>query len=156
MKIACVKYVGLAAGGVEKYIQNIAVILANNGHQVDYYYTNLPKLIGSSWIHPDNKEYRKQFLEQNGVKVCPVRIASRYTDCAIPWNGTDFFDVFKESEYDVVQTARGGYPEFPFNQMSLPIIDSIHSDVGEDRPNIKKAILICNWQAKRWQNGVAI
>jgi len=40
MRIAFVKFCGLVSGGIEKYLQTIAILFRQNGHQVDYYYTN--------------------------------------------------------------------------------------------------------------------
>lgn len=152
-KVACIKFAGYAAGGTEKALQNIATILASSGkYDVDYYFTNAAPFIGCNFIHPDNSVDRQKWVESYGVKSIPINVESKTGN--IPpfnWNNTNFWDIFSEKNYDIVQTARGGYPEYPFNLINnVSIVDGIHSDSGEDKSNIKKAILISKWQAQRW------
>lgn len=155
-KIACVRFAGLASGGSEKVLQNIAMILAKNEYQVDFYYTNPAPFLNHWFVHPDNDERRKKLVESAGVNTIPVYVESKQAD-VVPyeWNNTDFWDLFDESKYDAVQTARGGYPEYPFNVINqAKIIDGIHSDSGEDKDNIVRSILLSKWQADRWaKNG---
>lgn len=151
-KAAFIKFAGLAAGGTEKYLQTIACLLPKDKFQIDYFYTNAAPFLNSGFVHPDNDNMREQIVRDAGVNIVPVHVDSKNGEPPpYNWNGTDFWDKFRESEYDFVQTARGGYPEYPFNIINhCPIIDSIHSFRGEDKPNIKNAILLCNWQAQKW------
>lgn len=152
-RIACVKFAGLASGGTEKALQNIAAILSQNkDYVVDYYYTNAAPFLNHWFVHPDNDENRKQWVESFGVNTIPVYVESKQADISpYVWNNTNFWELFDESKYDIVQTARGGYPEYPFNLINkTKIIDGIHSDSGEDKENIVKAILISKWQAEKW------
>lgn len=152
VKVACIKFAGLASGGTEKALQNIAMVLSENDFQVDYFYTNAAPFIGSSFIHPDNDENRKNWVESFGITTIPVHVESKIGNVEpFIWNNTNFWELFNENEYDIVQTARGGYPEYPFNLINkTKIIDGIHSDSGEDKENIVKAILISKWQAEKW------
>ena len=144
-KIACVKFAGLASGGTEKYLQTLAIILAKNNYNVDYFYTNVAQLKS---VHPDNDDDRKKLVESYNINTIPVHL-DRHGD--LEWTNTNFWELFKEDRYDFVQTARGGYEEYPFNVMNnCSIIDSIHGFLAFDKPNIKKAILLCNWQADKW------
>lgn len=155
-KIACIKFAGLASGGTEKVLQNIAMILSKNNYQVDYYYTNAAPFLNHWFVHPDNDEGRKKLVESCGVNTIPVYVESKQADIVpYKWNNTDFWDLFDESKYDAIQTARGGYPEYPFNLLNkTKIVDGIHSDSGEDKDNIVKSILLSKWQAERWgRNG---
>jgi len=154
-KIAFIKFAGLASGGCEKYLQNIACILANHeDFQVDYYYTNAAPYVNwdSPFVHPDNDEARKKIMEQHDINLIKINVQNK--DGSGPpykWINTNFWNLFDEDEYDCISTARSGYPEYPFHLIKkTKIIDTIHSDVGEDKNNIYKAILLCNWQAKRW------
>jgi glycosyltransferase involved in cell wall biosynthesis len=152
-KIACIKFAGFATGGTEKALQNIAVTLAESKkYHVDYYYTNAAPFLNCNFVHPDNSLEQKKWVESYGVKSIPVFVESKIGNKSpFEWNNTNFWNLFKESDYDVIQTARGGYTEYPFNLINhTPIIDGIHSDAGEDKPNIKKAILISKWQADKW------
>lgn len=155
-KVACIKFAGLASGGTEKSLQNIAMILSQNNYEVDYFYTNAAPFLNHWFVHPDNDDSRKKWVESYGVNTIPVYVESKDANVSpYTWNNTNFWDLFDESKYDVIQTARGGYPEYPFNLINnTKIIDGIHSDSGEDKPNIFKSILISKWQAEKWaRNG---
>lgn len=152
-KVACIKFAGLASGGTEKALQNIAMILSQqDNYTVDYYYTNAAPFLNHWFVHPDNDENRKKWVESFGINTIPVHVESKQANVEpYVWNNTNFWDLFDESEYDVIQTARGGYPEYPFNLINkTKIIDGIHSDRGEDKDNIARAILISKWQANKW------
>jgi glycosyltransferase involved in cell wall biosynthesis len=148
MKIACIKFAGLAAGGSEKYLQTLACVLKRE-HDVDYYYTNNSPRIGTSWKHPDHSEERRQFVESHGIKTIPIHVGA-YNEIDKTWIGTNIWDVFNPKEYDVIQTARYGFREFPYTDIrGVRIIDSIHGDLSDDTPS-EKVILLCKWQADKW------
>ena len=153
-KVAFIKFAGLASGGTEKYLQTLASLLPKDRYQVDYFYTNAAPFKNSGFVHPDNDPARKQLIEDQGINTIEVHVDHKIGNVEpYEWMGTDFWDLFKESNYDFIQTARGGYPEYPFNIINeCTIVDSIHSFNGEDKPNIKKAILLCKWQAEKWAN----
>ena len=151
MKIAFIKFCGLASGGIEKYLQTIAILYKEKGYIVDYFYTNnCPFTDGH--IHADNKEERKLIMQQAGVNLIPVRVESRAGGCDhVPWFNTNIFEVFKEENYDFVFMATRGVEEFPFNQIKhTPIICTQHGDGVWLQPNIKRYVSICDWQAKKW------
>jgi glycosyltransferase involved in cell wall biosynthesis len=152
INVAFIKFAGLASGGTEKYLQSLACLLPKEKYKVDYFFTNnAPRSMETDFIHPDNDPYRKALLEQSGIKTIPIHIETMDIQRPSTWNGTNFWEIFKESDYDLIQTARGGYPEYPFTLINnCPIIDSIHGFEAEDKQNIKKAILLCDWQAKKW------
>ena len=64
-KIAFIKFCGLAASGIEKFLQNFAVLLSENNFQVDYYYTDNCEFTDGH-KHADNDNERKLFLEKSG------------------------------------------------------------------------------------------
>ena len=152
MKIAFIKYAGMACGGVEKYLQTVACLLPKEDFEVDFYYTNVAPTPGSNFVHPDNDPSRIKLMQDNGINLIKVQVSVR--DGRSPtyeWKNTDFWDLFNENDYDLIQTGRGGYPEYPFTHINkTKILDSIHSFTGEDKPNIVKAILLCEWQLKKW------
>ena len=157
--IACVKFAGYAAGGTEKHLQTIAMILSQAGYNVDYYYTNNAPFLNHWFKHGDNDKSRQKLVEDSGVNSIKVYVESKQA-CVSPfnWNNTDFWELFDENRYDILITARGGYPEYPFNLINkLPIIDTVHSAGAEGvdkKENIFKTLLICNWQAEHWiKNG---
>lgn len=152
IKVAFIKFCGLASGGTEKYLQTLACLLPKNKYDIDYFYSNnAPLTIDNGFIHPDNDPEREKLMKNNGINLIPFNIQLKDSNRPCEWYNTNFWDVFKEKNYNVIQTARGGYPEYPFNVINnCPIIDSIHSFNGEDKPNIKKSILLCKWQAEKW------
>lgn len=152
MNIAVVKFGGLAAGGTEKDLQTLASILAKNGHKVDYYFTNAAPYIRSGYVHANNSLKRKEFVESFGIKTIPIHVGQRVGDIfPYEWIDTNFWEIFDESKYDVLQTARGGHPEYPFNLLNkIKMIDRVASIHAERKLNVVKSILFCNWQADQW------
>ena len=153
-KIAFIKFAGMASGGVEKYLQTIACLLPKDEFEIDFFYTNAAPFINSSFVHPDNDDRRIKLMEDNGINLIKVNVEAKIGDKEpYEWINTDLWDLFDESKYYAVQTGRGGYPEYPFNLINdTKIIDSIHSFSGEDKPNIEKAILLCEWQLDKWSS----
>ena len=64
MKLAFCKYAGLANGGIEKYLQTLAMIYKKSGNEVDFYYTRAAPLTHTSWIHPDNDLKRIKYIKK--------------------------------------------------------------------------------------------
>jgi glycosyltransferase involved in cell wall biosynthesis len=149
MKIACIKFAGLGSGGTEKYLQTLACILKKK-HDVDYYYTNNAPMIGTSWRHPENSDVRKQYVESHGINTIPIHL-DFYDNNQKTWINSNIWDVFDPSKYDVVQTARYGFPEFPFTHIhGAKLVDSIHGDLCDPVSKVQTSILLCKWQADIW------
>ena len=91
MKISFVKFAGCAAGGTEKYLQSIAILVKKAGHEVDYYYTNAAPITSTSWVHPDNDPLCIKLLEDNGINLIKVNVGFRHHNT---WHNTDFFEKF--------------------------------------------------------------
>ncbi len=144
------KFAGLGSGGIEKYLQSFAKVLKEDGHEVDFFYTNAATIRGTSWIHPPNDELRKKMVESWGIKTIPIHVEYRVHNT---WHETNFFDIFNENDYDLLITAGNGQPEFPYTELKkIKIIHSVHGDHVFNQENIIQYILICNWQAERWIN----
>jgi len=156
IKVAFVKFGGLAAGGTEKYLQTLACHLPREEFEVDYYYTDAAPLMGNSWEHPDTDPEIQKYMESHGINLIKVECAARDDRRGPPyeWVGTDFWDLFDEGKYDLVQTGRSGYREFPFDRMeNTKFIDSIHSEGAtgiEKRDNILKTVLLSEAHVTRW------
>ena len=150
----------MAAGGVEKYLQTLACHLPKDSFNIDFYYTDDTPLIGNSFVHPATSPERIAHMEKHNINLIKVSCEARND---LPghysrWVNTDFFERFDESKYDLVQTGRGGYTEFPYCQMPQSLfIDSVHSQGNEGvelRDNILKTVLISRSQADTWvRNG---
>ena len=98
-KVACIKFAGLASGGTEKALQNIAMILSQqDDYTVDYYYTNAAPFLNHWFVHPDNDENRKKWVESFGINTIPVHVESKESNVEpYVWNNTNFWDLFDES-----------------------------------------------------------
>jgi len=155
MKIAFIKYAGMASGGVEKYLQTLAVHLPNE-IEVDFYYTDDTPLIGNSFVHPSTDQGRIDYMLSNNINLIKIECAARDDRAGkhSEWVGTNFFEVFDGEKYDLVQTGRGGYKEYPFYNMEDSLfVDSVHSQGNEGvevRNNILKTVLISKTQADQW------
>ncbi len=144
-KIAFIKYCGASAGGTEKYLQTIAANLDKNKFDVDYYFSGPAQLIGSNYKHPFPNEQRLEYLNKNGVNLIEFKVEKiDYSNNEKQvWINTDFWDKFDENKYDLIQCARSGKDEDPFNQIKdTPIIDSIHIFWGlYDQENVFKIFM---------------
>lgn len=155
IKVACVKFGGLAAGGSERLLQSIAAYLPKDEFEVTYFYCDSAPYKGSSWKHPDTDESCKQFLIDNNVKLVKFHVG--YKDITHPehiWVDSNFFEVFREDDFDIIQTARAGHREYPFTHINeTPIIDAITlPGMAEDKENIKAVFHISKFQAVSWMN----
>lgn len=156
-RVACVKFDGLSSGGTEKYIQTIASLLDKDKFEVDYFYTTQKNttVTGSNlgMRHLGKEKDRFDFLVNHNVNPVEVTIGNRYNFPPYEWVDHNLFEVFDERDYDIIQIARSGYWEYPFNKITqTKIIDSIHGSDSSDQDNIKKNILISEWQLKNWVN----
>lgn len=152
MKIAFCKYGGLATGGTEKYLQSLALLYNEAGHQIDYYYTDATPIEGTDWKHPDTCPERRKLLKSAGINTRFVQVQRRgHAAGGSEWIGTNFFDLFNEEDYDFLVTAGDGRAEFPYTHLKqIPIIHTIHGWHAYNAPNIHKSVLLCKWQADRW------
>lgn len=154
IRIAFIKYCGLSSGGTEKFLQTIAANLNKSKYEVDFYYTESVPFIGSAHKHNGTDDVRKQYLIRNGVNLIEVSLdAVDLTRHTHPWVNTNLFDVFCEENYDIIQTGRGGYPEYPFTKIrKTPIVDSLHLSAGVDNQyNISRVMHITEWSRKIWE-----
>ena len=160
IKIAFVKFGGLASGGTEKYLQTLACKLPKDKFEVDYYYTDAAPLLGNNWKHPETDPDRKKYMEGHNINLIHVRCEARQDSYGPPykWVGDNFFELFSPDRYDIVQTGRSGYAEYPFTEMNDSLfVDSIHgagSGGIEKRDNICKTVVLSRTHAKKWvENG---
>ena len=152
-KIAFIKFGGMANGGTEKVLQTIAANLPQDQFQVDYFYCDAAPYIGSDFKHSDTDPIRLKFMEDSGVNL--IKFNTQFKDVTTPlhnWVGTNFWEVFKEEDYDLIQTGRSGHPEYPFCYIhNTPIIDSIHlAGMAERKNNVFKTILVGKKQRELW------
>ena len=153
IKIAFIKFAGMANGGTEKYLQTIAAHLPKDQFEVDFFYCDAAPYLGSDYKHLDTDSSRVEYCKSNGVNLKKFNV--EFKDLRTPthdWVNTDFWDHFDEDNYDVIQLGRAGHPEYPFIHINkTPIIDSIHlAGMGEDKSNVYRTILISEEQKSKW------
>ena len=153
IKVAFIKFGGMANGGTEKYLQTIAAHLPKDEFEVDFFYCDAAPYIGSDFKHLDTDESRVEYTKSHGVNL--IKFDVEFKDVTKPthdWVNTNFFDLFDEDNYDVIQTGRSGHPEYPFIHINkTPIIDSIHlAGMGEDKANVYRTVLISQEQKSKW------
>ena len=153
IKVAFIKFGGMANGGTEKVLQTIAAELPKDKFIVDYFYCDSAPYIGSDFVHPDTDPSRLQYVKDNGVNVIKFDVGFKDLRTSThDWVDTNFWELFDEEKYDVIQTGRSGHPEYPFTLINkTPIVDSIHlSGMAENKHNSVKTVLISNEQRDRW------
>jgi len=157
IKIAFIKFGGLAAGGTEKYLQQIAANLPKEKFIVDYFYCDAAPYLGSDYKHADTDSNRLQYMQENNVNL--IKFNVKYKNITVPthdWIDTDFWEKFNEKNYDLIQTGRAGHSEYPFTKITnTPIIDSIHlPGMVDNQQNIAKVIHVSEWNKNIWiKNG---
>ena len=153
IKVAFIKFGGMANGGTEKVLQTIAAELPKDKFIVDYFYCDSAPYIGSDFVHPDTDPSRLQYVKDSGVNVIKFDVEFKDLRTAThDWVNTNFWELFDEEKYDVIQTGRSGHPEYPFTLINkTPIVDSIHlSGMAENKHNTIKTVLISKEQRDRW------
>ena len=153
IKIAFVKFGGLAAGGTEKYLQQIAANLPKDKFDVDYFYCDAAPYWGNDYKHIDTDPDRIKYMIENKINL--IKFNVKYKNVTVPthdWIDTDFWEKFDESKYDLVQTGRAGHPEYPFTKMNkVSIVDSIHlPGMVDNQQNIAKVIHVSEWNKNLW------
>lgn len=152
MRIAFIKQTGLSYGGTDKWLQIMAAHLPRKLFQVDYYYSDKTLNIGTNYQPAKTDINRLSYLEEHNVNVIKFKIgAIDITKKNHPWLKTNFWQVFKESKYTFVQTAKAGFSEYPFYLINKPVIEYVTLNSGVDNnPNTIWSILISNWLRKKW------
>ena len=153
IKVAFIKFGGMANGGTEKVLQTIAAELPKDKFIVDYFYCDSAPYIGSDFVHPDTDPSRVQYVKDSGVNLIKFDVGFKDLRTSThDWVDTNFWELFDEEKYDVIQTGRSGHPEYPFTLINkTPIVDSIHlSGMAENKHNSIKTVLISNEQRDRW------
>lgn len=157
MKFAFIVPSGLWIGGVEKYTQQIAIELAKDGHDVDYFYTESMLYVPANVIHPGLDYKRKELVERYGVKTTQVSCESaESSEVGGKWNNTNLFDFFISTKYDVIIGSHKGESTWPFSKLSgagPKIVETVHgTDFTSGASNYADAyVLINEYQIPKWK-----
>ncbi len=154
LKIASIKFGGLASGGTEKWLQTICANLPKNRFEVDFFYCDSAPYIGSDWVHPNTDQSRLEYIKSKNVNLIQFFVkAKNVTVPTHEWVGTNFWDLFKEENYDLVICARAGHKEYPFYLINkIPIVEFVTlPGMSDNQENIRKSIHISNFQLESWK-----
>ena len=69
IKVAFIKFGGMANGGTEKYLQTIAAHLPKDEFEVDFFYCDAAPYIGSDFKHIDTDPSRVEYVKEHGVNL---------------------------------------------------------------------------------------
>ncbi len=153
IKIAFIKYAGLTSGGSEKLLQIIAANLPKERFDVTYFYCDPSPYTGGYQPQGKTDFFRYEYMKNAGVRL--VKFSVKEKDITTPthtWKATDFFEVFKEDDFDLIQTCRSGHKEYPFTKIRRkPIIDIIALSSGSDNQyNIARVLHLSSFSANQW------
>ena len=153
LRVASIKFGGLATGGTEKWLQTICANLPKDRFEVDFFYCDSAPYIGSDWIHPDTDQSRFDYMISKKVNLVKFSVgAKNITVPSHDWVGSNFWDLFKEDKYDLVLGARAGHKEYPFYLIEkTPIIEFVTlPGMSDNQKNICKSIHISKFQLDTW------
>jgi len=151
-KIAFIKFGGLSAGGTERWLQTMAANIDRSKFDIDYFYCDSAPYVNSDYKAPDTDIYRKKYMEKHKVNLIKFHVSAKdITKPNHPWIDTDFWEVFDESKYDLIQTAKAGHPEYPFTEMNNKVVEYITlSGMVDNSKNIVKSISLSYWTKNKW------
>ncbi|MEI6835560.1 MAG: glycosyltransferase family 4 protein [Candidatus Falkowbacteria bacterium] len=152
IRIAFIKFGGLSAGGTERWLQMMAANLPKDRFEVDYYYCDAAPYLGSDSRHADTNPERLKYMLDNQVNLIKFKVGFKdVTVSTHDWIKTDFWEKFDESKYDIVQAAKAGPAEYPFNKMKkVRIVDSVHLLGVDHNPNIFWTCFLSEWSRLKW------
>ena len=151
IKIAFIKFGGLSAGGTERWLQMMAANLPKEKFAVDYYYCDAAPYIGSDYKHADTDPARKKYLEDYGINLIKFKVG--FKDVTKPnhdWVDTNFWEIFDENKYDIIQTGKAGGPEYPYYLFKKPVVEYVALNGLDLSPNIAWTICASQWSRLRW------
>lgn len=153
IRLAFVKFGGMAAGGTEKFLQNIAMNLPPEQFDITYHYCDAAPYVGSDWKHPDTDQARLKLMEASPVKLVKFNVAAK--NVTIPthdWLDNNFWDSFNEDDYDIIVSGRSGHPEYPFTHIRrTPIVDTIHMPgLVDNQDNVAAVVHVSEWNKQVW------
>jgi len=153
IKVAFIKPAGMSAGGTERFMQTISANLPKERFEVDYFYCDAMPYIGGEFKVSETDPLRMDYMRRHNMNLIKFHMKAKdITSPVHPWVDTDFWAVFDENKYDIIQTARAGHKEYPFYKIRhTPIIDSIHLVAGVDNQyNIARVMHLNQWSVNKW------
>jgi hypothetical protein len=151
-KIAFIKFGGLSAGGTERWLQMMAANLPKDQFDIDFYYCEAAPYKNSNYHHTGTDPKRLAYMQKHNINLIEFKVGMK--DITTPthdWIDTNFWDLFDETKYDIIQTAKAGPAEYPYHLLKKPVVEFIALDAGVDfGSNIAWSIHLSQWQRLQW------
>lgn len=150
IKIAFIKFGGMAAGGTERWLQIMAANLPKDKFDIDYYYCDAKPYIDRK--DSDTCPDRLKYMQENNVNLIKFEVKGIDSKTkTYNWIESNFWDIFDETKYDLIQTAKAGPEEYPYFLLKKPIIEFVALEAGVDfERNIAYSFHPSAWQRKEW------
>lgn len=143
----------MSTGGTEKFLRNLARGLADAGWDVTFFYCDASPYLGSDYKHGDTNSIVLKDFSNTKVSIRKFRVEFKDLRTRThDWINSDFFETFKESDFDIIITGRAGHPEYPFTRIRrTPIIDTLHlKSTTDDQANIVRVLHLSQENANHW------
>jgi len=152
IRIAFVKFGGLAIGGTELRLQTMATHLPKDKFDIDYFYCDVAPSLRSSHKHGNTHPELVQRMLKCGIHLIKFHVKAKdITKPTHDWVDTDFWNLFDPKRYDLVQAGKAGPAEYPFHLMEIPVVELVELAVGVDHsPNIAWSFHSSPWQRTQW------
>ena len=152
IRIAFIKFGGLAVGGSELWLQKIAANLPKDSYEIDYYYSDAAPLIGIDYVAGPTNPDRLKYMIDHNVNLIKFNVkAIDYRFHYHPWISTDLWNIFDSKKYDIVQTVKAGPREYPFYLINLPVVEIVALANRPDKStNIAWSFHSSPWQRNAW------
>jgi glycosyltransferase involved in cell wall biosynthesis len=140
IRVACIKREGMGAGGSERVLQFMAQALASAGYEVDYFYSD---------SNVDRSRLRA--MENAQLKLNEFHIDSVLDDAYGTWEGSNFWDMFDEENYDIIINSIFCGAEYPYHLLKIPVIEFINFGVAVNQSeNVIHTFLPSLFLRKKW------
>lgn len=151
-RIAFLKYVGLGFGGTERWLQTVAAYLPRDDFDVTFFYADAAPYLGSRTVVPGTDPGRLAWMQDHKVDLVEFTVgAVDLRRRGGPWIGSDLWSHFRPEDFDLVQTAKAGRPEYPFLDLPVPVFEQVTYNGGVDRsPCIVRSGHLSQWQRAWW------
>ena len=156
IRMAFIKFGGLAVGGSELWLQKIAANLPKDKYEIDYYYCDSAPYIGSDYKHANTNKDRMKYMIDNKINLIKFNVG--FKDITIPthdWITTNFWQKFNSKKYDLVQIVKAGPKEYPYYLIDLPIVEIVAlASFPDESKNIVWSLHSSSYQRNIWlKNG---
>lgn len=157
IKIAFIHCSGLSNGGTERWLQMMAANLPKDQFDVTCFYASGSLLVNQGVIVPDyipvyTDPFRFAYMQEHNVRLVEFKLAARdIATVTLDWLDTDFWDVFHEEDFDIVQVNTAGPLWYPFNLIKKPVVEFVSLAAGaHNSDNVVRSIHLSQWQRRRW------